>query len=76
VRTRRSNPSPSLGKCGYSDCLIYDKEGYPISLCTLEGPLIEHFLNYGLTKPETYFDMLISPTAADSPSFIRKSYGV
>ena len=65
-------PFTLLRECGYSDCLIYDKEGYPLSLCKLEGPLIEHILNYGLTKPETYFDMLISPFGSQLGDFYSK----
>ena len=65
-------PFALLRECGYSDCLIYDKEGYPISLCTLESPLIEHILNYGLAKPETYFDMLISPNGSQLGEFYSK----
>jgi FkbM family methyltransferase len=49
-----------LSNLGYTECLIYDNTGYPVSVGRLSEPYVEHLINYASAKPDFYFDFLIS----------------
>jgi FkbM family methyltransferase len=49
-----------LNNIGYTGCLIYDSAGYPVSVGRLCEPYVEHLINYASSKPDFYFDFLIS----------------
>jgi hypothetical protein len=49
-----------LNNIGYTGCLIYDSTGYPVSVGRLCEPYVEHLINYASSKPDFYFDFLIS----------------
>jgi FkbM family methyltransferase len=49
-----------LNNVGYTECLIYDSAGYPVSVGRLSEPYVEHLINYASARPDFYFDFLIS----------------
>lgn len=60
-----------LMELGYKECLIYDNVGYPMSVGRLDLPRIENTINYGTSKPCTYFDFLLSKETEILSSFYQ-----
>lgn len=49
-----------LGEAGYTTCLAYDNEGYPIAVTELGDRATGFLMNYCEVKPYCYMDILIS----------------